>query len=140
MKILVLHGPNLNKLGSREPEIYGALTLATINSEIQKKAAALNLAVDIHQDNNESALIQYIQNADTQYDGIILNAAAYTHTSIAIRDAIAMISTPVIEVHISNVHKREAFRHHSYISAVCVGQITGLGYKGYLLALDYFAS
>ena len=140
MTILVLHGPNLNKLGSREPDIYGSQTLEEINDAIKKKARDLSMQVDIHQDNDEGALVNYIQNAEGVYAGIILNAAAYTHTSIAIRDAIATIHSPVIEVHISNIYKREKFRHKSYISDVCVGQISGLGYKGYLLALEYFSS
>ena len=140
MTILVLHGPNLNKLGSREPDIYGSQTLEEINDAIKKKARDLSMQVDIHQDNDEGPLVNYIQNAEGVYAGIILNAAAYTHTSIAIRDAIATIHSPVIEVHISNIYKREKFRHKSYISDVCVGQISGLGYKGYLLALEYFSS
>jgi 3-dehydroquinate dehydratase-2 len=133
--ILVLHGPNLNLLGKREPGIYGSLTLEEINKRLEAEAANLNIKLHTFQSNHEGALIDQIQDAQGRYDGIILNAAGYTHTSVAIRDAIAAIQVPVVEVHLSNVHAREAFRHTSLISAVCLGSISGFGWHAYLLGL-----
>ncbi len=138
--ILVLNGPNLNLLGTREPETYGSTTLAELESDISNHAAKHGLVIDFRQANQEGTLVDWIQEAPTGASGIILNAAAYTHTSIAIRDAISAISTPVIEVHISNVYAREDFRHHSFISDVAEGVIIGLGTQGYMLAVDAFAS
>jgi 3-dehydroquinate dehydratase-2 len=134
--VLVLNGPNLNLLGKREPEVYGKLTLADINRLVAEKAASLGLSVDFEQTNHEGVLVDRIQQAVGHYSCIILNAAAYTHYSIAIRDAIAAVAVPVIEVHLSNIYKREEFRHHSVISAVTYGQISGFGADSYLLALE----
>lgn len=135
LRIRILHGPNLNLLGSREQSVYGTLSLDAINSAITKLAKELAVKVDISQSNHEGELVTWIQESRAAYDGIIINPAAYTHTSIAIRDAIAAVSLPTIEVHLSNIHQREEFRHHSYIAGVALGQITGLGATGYLLAL-----
>ncbi|MDP1948811.1 MAG: type II 3-dehydroquinate dehydratase [Nitrospirota bacterium] len=135
LRIRILHGPNLNLLGSREQSVYGTLSLDAINSTIAKLAKELAVTVDIRQSNHEGELVTWIQESRTGYDGIIINPAAYTHTSIAIRDAIAAVSLPTIEVHLSNIHQREEFRHRSYIAGVALGQITGLGATGYLLAL-----
>lgn len=135
LRIRILHGPNLNLLGSREQSIYGTLSLDAINSIIAKLAKELNVKVDIRQSNHEGELVSWIQESQIGYDGIIINPAAYTHTSIAIRDAIAAVNLPTMEVHLSNIHQREEFRHRSYIAGVSLGQITGLGATGYLLAL-----
>lgn len=135
LRIRVLHGPNLNLLGSREPSIYGTLSLGALDSAITKLAKELAVEVDLRQSNNEGDLVTWIQEARTEYDGIIINPAAYTHTSIAIRDAIAAVGLPTVEVHLSNVYQREEFRHQSYIAGVAIGQISGLGPAGYLLAL-----
>ena len=134
-QILVLNGPNLNLLGERETTIYGNLTLEEINKKVKEEAKKYGLKVDFFQSNHEGALVEAIQKARGKYDIIIINAAAYTHTSIAIRDAILAINIPVIEVHLSNIYKRESFRHHSYISDVAVGQICGFGVQSYLLAI-----
>jgi 3-dehydroquinate dehydratase II len=137
-RILVLHGPNLNLLGTREPAIYGAESLADVNRMLVEAGASEGITVDTFQSNHEGALVDRIQAART--DGtafIVINPAAYTHTSVAMRDAFAAVSIPFIEVHLSNVHKREAFRHHSYFSDIAVGTIVGLGSRGYMLALVY---
>ena len=136
MKILFLNGPNLNLLGQREPEIYGRTTLADIEARVRERAAKLNVEIDFRQTNLEGELVSWIQQARGNFDVIVLNAAAYTHTSVALRDAIAAASVPTIEIHLSNVHAREEFRHKSLIAAVCRGQITGFGAESYLLALD----
>jgi len=136
MKILCLNGPNLNLLGQREPAIYGRSTLAQIEERVRKKASELGVSVDFRQTNLEGELVGWIQEARDNSDVIILNAAAYTHTSVALRDAIAAVGIPTIEVHLSNVHKREKFRHRSLIAPVCVGQIAGFGANSYVLALD----
>ena len=135
LRIRVLHGPNLNLLGSREPSIYGTLSLEAMDSAITKLAVELAVKVDLRQSNSEGELVTWIQEAREEYDGIIINPAAYTHTSIAIRDAIAGVGLPTIEVHLSNIYQREGFRHRSYIAGVSIGQISGLGPTGYLLAL-----
>jgi len=135
-KILVLNGPNLNMLGTREPEIYGSLTLNDINNRLQKKAAAAGIDIDFMQSNHEGVLVDEVQAARGKYDYIILNAGAFTHYSIAIRDAISAACVPVIEVHLSNIHQREEFRHNSVIAPVAVGQICGLGAESYLAALE----
>ena len=135
VRILVLHGPNLNLLGTRERAIYGTLSLDNIDSALTKLAEELSVAVDIRQSNNEGELVTWIQEARSGYDGVIINPAAYTHTSIAIRDAISAVGLPTIEVHLSNIHQREPFRHHSYVAGVALGQISGLGPIGYQLAL-----
>jgi 3-dehydroquinate dehydratase-2 len=134
-RILVLNGPNLNLLGKRQPEIYGRLTLEQINKKIGALAKELGVAVEIRQSNHEGELVCWIQEAPKQYDAIILNPAAYTHSSVAIRDAITATGIPTIEVHISNIYKREEFRKHSYIAGAAVGQIAGFGAQSYLLGL-----
>lgn len=136
-KILVLHGPNLNLLGKREPGIYGSQTLEDINALLKERAESVHLSIDFLQSNHEGVLVDAIQSANEQgYDFILLNAAAFTHYSIAIRDAIAAIAVPVIEIHLSNVHKREEFRHHSVIAPVVMGQIAGFGADSYMAALE----
>ena len=134
-KIAVFNGPNLNLLGSREPEVYGTTTLEDINTMLVAKANKADVNIECRQSNCESEIIDWIhQSADVDF--IIINPAAFTHTSVAIRDAFAGIGVPFIEIHLSNVHARESFRHHSYFSDIAVGVIVGLGYKGYLYALD----
>ena len=136
-KILVLHGPNLNLLGKREPGIYGSQTLEDINALLKERAESAQLSIDFLQSNHEGVLVDAIQSANEQgYDFILLNAAAFTHYSVAIRDAIAAIAVPVIEIHLSNVHKREEFRHHSVIAPVVMGQIAGFGADSYMAALE----
>ncbi|WP_420405891.1 type II 3-dehydroquinate dehydratase [Nisaea sp.] len=138
-EILILNGPNLNMLGTREPELYGAETLDDVEAMCVEHAAALDLSVDFRQSNFEGEMVTIIQQARDNATGIIINAGAYTHTSVAIHDALRVADLPVIEVHISNIHRREAFRHHSYISTVAEGVIVGLGTQGYLFALDAMA-
>lgn len=133
MKILVIHGPNLNLLGTREPDVYGNTTLDDINRRIVALAKELDIDAEVFQSNSEGEIVDAIQKRI--YDVLIINPAAYTHTSVAIRDAIAAVGRPAIEVHISNIHKREEFRRMSYISGVVTGQISGLGVEGYLLAV-----
>lgn len=138
MQVLVLHGPNLNLLGTREPGVYGATTLAEIDADLRRIAQEAGVVLESYQSNHEGGLVDRIQAAGR--DGtrfIIINPAAYTHTSVAIRDALAAVALPVIEVHLSNIHKREPFRHHSYVSAVAEGVICGLGPAGYRLALQF---
>jgi 3-dehydroquinate dehydratase-2 len=137
--VLILNGPNLNMLGVREPAIYGAHTLDDLEAACQERAEVLGLSVDFRQSNSEGDLVGWIQQARADHDGIIINAGAYTHTSIAILDALTLAERPVIEVHLSNIYQRESFRHHSYISRVAKGVICGLGIQGYLLALDAMA-
>jgi 3-dehydroquinate dehydratase-2 len=137
--ILVLNGPNLNLLGVREPQTYGRETLADIEEACLERGAALELEVDFRQSNHEGQLVDWIQEARETADGIVINAAAYTHTSVAIRDALVASELPVIEVHLSNIYKREEFRHHSFISAVARGVICGFGGHGYELALEAMA-
>lgn len=138
-KILIINGPNLNMLGTREPEIYGKQTLDDIISECEERAGKLGLEVVAIQTNSEAKIIGEIQKARKDYAGIIINAAAFTHTSVAIMDALIAYGKPVIEVHLSHIFKREGFRHNSYIAKVAKGLICGLGGKGYLLALDAMA-
>ena len=135
-RILVLHGPNLNLLGRREPEVYGKLTLPELNALLQAKAAELGVTVECVQTNHEGVMVDTIQAAEGQFDFILINPAAFTHYSVAVRDALAAVSVPSIEVHLSNIHRREEFRHHCVTAAVAVGQIAGLGTQGYLLALQ----
>ncbi len=133
--ILVLHGPNLNLLGKREPGIYGSTTLDTINSLLSREAEAMQAVVTTFQSNHEGALVDSIHGAVGQHQGILINAGAYTHTSVAIRDAIAAVNLPTVEVHLSNIYRREEFRHHSYIAPVVIGQISGFGADSYRLGL-----
>ena len=135
LRILVLHGPNLNLLGTREQSIYGTQSLENIDSALTTLAEHLGLHIDIHQSNSEGDLVNWIQEGGSGYHGIIINPAAYTHTSVAIRDAISAVGLPTVEVHLSNIHQREPFRHHSHVAGVALGQISGLGPSGYLLAL-----
>ena len=139
LRVLVLNGPNLNLLGTRKPEIYGTTTLADIERMMRKRAAELGIEMDFMQTNYEGELVEAIQKAKGKYQYLILNAAAYTHTSVAIRDAIEAVELPAVEIHLSNIHAREEFRHHSLIAPVCVGQNCGFGAKSYLLALQYVA-
>jgi 3-dehydroquinate dehydratase II len=135
MRILVLHGPNLNMLGKREPDIYGTLALEDINGALEALGAEFEASLGFFQSNSEGALVDAIQQAPEKYDGILINPAAYTHTSVALRDALAAIGLPFVEVHLSNIHRREAFRHHSYLAPLALGQICGFGLDSYLLGL-----
>ncbi len=135
MKILVLHGPNLNLLGSREPEVYGSMTMEEINIKVIELGKELGVEVKCQQSNHEGALIDALHDARTWADGVVFNPGGYTHTSVALRDAISSIQIPVVEVHISNVYAREEFRYQSMISAVCAGKIVGLGWRSYTLGL-----
>jgi 3-dehydroquinate dehydratase II len=137
--ILVLNGPNLNMLGKRQPEIYGRETLADVEQACRKEAERLGISIEFGQSNHEGVLVDLIQAAREKNAGIVINAGAYTHTSVALLDALNAAELPVIEVHLSNIYKRESFRHHSYISPVAVGVIAGLGSHGYLLALQALA-
>ncbi|MEW6587342.1 MAG: type II 3-dehydroquinate dehydratase [Nitrospirota bacterium] len=134
MKILIIHGPNLNLLGRREADIYGTKTLDDINGLLRQLAKELQLEVDIRQSNHEGEIVDWIQNSK-EYFALVINPAAYTHTSVAIRDAIAAVEIPTVEVHLSNIHKREEFRHKSLIAPVAYGQISGFGFDSYLLGL-----
>jgi 3-dehydroquinate dehydratase-2 len=136
MKVLFLNGPNLNLLGTREPGVYGKMSLGDIEAAVKERAAKEGVEVEFRQSNSEGELVTWIQQAAGKYSAIVLNAAAYTHTSVALRDAIGAVQIPVIEVHLSNIHAREDFRHRSLIAPVCKGQIIGFGPFGYLLALD----
>jgi len=136
MKLLFLNGPNLNLLGLREPQVYGRTTLAEIEAKVRKRADEIGAAVEFRQTNLEGELVNWIQAARGGFDVIVLNAAAYTHTSVALRDAIAAVGIPAIEIHLSNTQAREPFRHHSFIAPVCCGQIAGFGPASYVLAVD----
>ena len=138
-QILVIHGPNLNMLGRREPDHYGHKTLDDINRSLSAKAAKLDVGLSTLQSNHEGEIVEAIQQAVGQVQGLIINPAAFTHTSVAIRDAVLILDVPTIEVHLSNIHKRESFRQHSFIADIATAQITGLGASGYLLALDALA-
>ena len=132
----MLHGPNLNLLGQREPGVYGSATLDEINQLLEQEAQALLVKVSIQQSNHEGVLVEAIHSAMGQHEGILINPGAYTHTSVAIRDAITAVNLPVVEVHLSNIYRRESFRHHSYIAPVASGQISGFGYESYRLGLQ----
>jgi 3-dehydroquinate dehydratase-2 len=134
--ILVLHGPNLNLLGKREPEVYGSTTLEQINRSLEQEAEKFAVKLAILQSNHEGVLVDTVQAAMGQHDGILINPGAYTHTSVAIRDAIAAVNLPTVEVHLSNIHRREEFRQHSYIAPVAIGQISGFGADSYRLGLS----
>lgn len=134
-KVLVLHGPNLNLLGKRQPEIYGRLTLEQIDRKIRSLAKELGVEVEIRQSNSEGELVNWIQESPKQFGALVINAAAYTHSSVALRDALTAVGIPAVEVHISNIHKREEFRKRSLIADAVVGQITGFGIQSYLLGL-----
>lgn len=136
LRILVLHGPNLNLLGRREPGIYGSVTLDAINHQLEQEGRKLQAKVVALQSNHEGVLVDAIHDALGQYQGILINAGAYTHTSVAIRDALTGVALPVVEVHLSNIYKREAFRHHSYIAPIAVGQISGFGAESYRWGLQ----
>lgn len=136
MKVLFLNGPNLNLLGTREPAIYGKLTLAEIEQCVRDKAASISVEIDFRQSNSESDLVGWIQSSKDGFSVIVINAGAYTHTSVAIRDALSACGVPAIEIHLSNTHARESFRHRSYLSGVVKGVIAGFGKTSYLLALD----
>ena len=138
--VLILNGPNLNLLGEREPTIYGRTKLTDIEKSCKKRAKELGLAVDFRQSNHEGELVDWIQAARRSHAAIIINPAAYTHTSVALLDALMAVDVPVIEVHLSNIHRRDRFRHHSYVSLAATGVICGLGAQGYLLALDAMAT
>jgi 3-dehydroquinate dehydratase II len=134
--VLVLHGPNLNLLGTREPGVYGSVTLSEINAQLITLAQQMGSKVEILQSNHEGVLVDAIQGAPDQHNGILINAAAYTHTSVAIRDAIAAVKLPTVEVHLSNIYQREAFRHHSYLAPIVMGQMSGFGPNSYYLGLQ----
>jgi len=136
IRLLVLHGPNLNLLGTREPEIYGTMTLSALDDLIRAGAKEAGAEADIRQSNDEGELISWIQAARGRYDALVINAAAYTHTSIAIRDAIAAVEIPAVDVHLSNIHRREAFRRRSYVAQVAVGQVSGFGAYSYVLGIQ----
>jgi 3-dehydroquinate dehydratase II len=136
MKILFLNGPNLNLLGQREPEVYGRATLADIEKKVRERADHFDAEVEFRQSNLEGELVDWIQQAKGKFDVIVINAAAYTHTSIALRDAIVAVNLPTIEIHLSNIHAREEFRQKSLIAPVCCGQIIGFGQKSYILAVE----
>jgi len=135
LNLLVLHGPNLNLLGQREPNIYGVMTLQNINNLLKEEGQKQQVSVDCFQSNHEGALVDAIHGAMGKCQGIMINAGAYTHTSIAIRDALAGVKIPTVEVHLSNMYQREEFRHHSYIAPIAIGQISGFGAQSYLLGL-----
>ncbi|OIP64479.1 MAG: type II 3-dehydroquinate dehydratase [Nitrospirae bacterium CG_4_9_14_3_um_filter_53_35] len=135
MKVLVIHGPNLNLLGTREAEIYGTLTLREIDRDLKKTAKSLGVQVTTRQSNEEARIIDWIQQAPGSFQAIVINPAAFTHTSIAIRDAVAAVEIPTVEVHLSNIHAREPFRRHSFIAPVAKGQISGFGRESYVLGL-----
>jgi 3-dehydroquinate dehydratase-2 len=135
MQVLVLNGPNLNLLGKRQPEIYGSLSLSEIEQQVRTLAKELGIEIDFRQSNSEAELIDWIHNSAGKFGALVINPAAYTHTSLALRDAISAVGIPTVEIHISNIHRREPFRHYSYIAEVAVGQIAGFGATSYLLGL-----
>jgi 3-dehydroquinate dehydratase-2 len=140
MKVLVIHGPNINMLGTREPETYGSVTMEDINTSLKKLAESKNIEIEFFQSNIEGEIVNKIQAALGSFEGIVINPAAYTHTSVAIRDAISAIKIPCVEVHLSNIHAREEFRHSSLTAPVCIGQICGFGAESYILGLKAIIS
>ena len=136
MTVLFLNGPNLNLLGTRQPEIYGRTTLSDIEAMVRRRADVLGVAIEFRQTNHEGELVTWLQQSRGKADAIVLNAAAYTHTSVALRDAVTACEVPTIEIHLSNIHAREEFRHRSFIAPVCRGQISGFGARSYLLGLE----
>ena len=136
MRILFLNGPNLNLLGSREPEVYGRTTLAEIEAKVRARAKEMGVEVEFRQSNSEGELVTWVQQTKERFEVIVLNAAAYTHTSVALRDAIVAVGIPTIEIHLSNIHSREEFRHKSLLAPVCRGQISGFGVNSYVLAIE----
>jgi len=135
-KILVIHGPNLNMLGKREPEVYGHRSLGEINQQLETRAESLGIELDIFQSNHEGRIVDKIQSAPGRCDAVVINPAAFTHTSVAIRDALLLVDAPIIEIHLSNIYKREPFRHKSLIADIAIGQICGFGASGYIMALE----
>ena len=140
LPLLVLNGPNLNLLGTREPEVYGTATLDDVRALTEARAAEHGLTVDFRQSNHEGELVDWIQEARTSHGGVLINPAAYSHTSVALRDALSAVGRPIVEVHISNIHRREPFRHHSHVSAVADAVIAGAGVLGYELGVDWLAA
>ena len=140
MKILLINGANLNMLGTREPEKYGSMTLADIENSVIKRGKVLGAEIDVFQDNHEGNIVDKIQSARGKYDGILINAGGYTHTSVVIRDALAAIQIPAVEIHMTNIHAREEFRHTSLISGVCIAQVVGFKELSYILALEGLVS
>jgi 3-dehydroquinate dehydratase-2 len=136
MRVLFLNGPNLNLLGHREPSVYGKTTLADIEARVRGRANSLGATIDFRQSNSEGELVNWVQEAKGKFDAVVINAAAYTHTSVALRDAISAVGVPTIEIHLSNIHAREEFRHRSLIAPVCSGQISGFGANSYILGLE----
>jgi 3-dehydroquinate dehydratase II len=134
--ILLLHGPNLNLLGTRQPEVYGNMTLNDVNEAVKKHIEPYEIEMRAQQSNHEGELVDILHDARNWADGVVFNAGAYTHTSLALRDAISAINLPVIEVHLSNIHAREEFRHHSMLAGVCIGQVAGFGWHSYILGVD----
>ena len=140
MKILVINGPNLNNLGKRDPSQYGSDTLADIETRVRQRADELGLEIDFFQSNHEGAIVDHLQASAPEVSGIVINAGALTHYGLSMRDALADTKLPFVEVHLSNIHAREEFRHHSVVASIAAGQIAGLGWRGYLYALDYLVS
>ncbi len=140
MKILIINGPNLNNLGKRDPEQYGSVTLGDIEARVGEKARSLGMDVDFFQSNHEGAIVDYIQGSSPDAAGIVINAGAITHYGLSLRDALSDAGLPIMEVHLSNIHARESFRHHSVVAPIAIGQIAGLGWRGYLYALEFLAA